>query len=342
VKNKGKFKTTEMVADYIYRGEELEKYSPWQMAMEQWKKVKRDVSGLNDNNKVVLFQSDHPQHESHCLVRKVKADRGQLYHKVIVNVIRRQQFVLDKELRQLWLLSLATSWRSHEDITGKSWEEESSISKGKMSVKAMSGLLENELSLMKQKQQKKKENNGVDTVQGATATAKSFGKQNDYSTMVEGEKEVSEVPGVVIGGENGANSVTAAQLAGLIPVTEEAECWYVIGSESELVLSRKEYCELKEKRRREDEEDNEQEVVANMSVQEMGKILEQWYASSRVLPNCNKEHKVAILVCVLSLAASFCKQDVPDFSMVVQGSGGTGKSKTVRVRVRTWDPNHNS
>ena len=137
-----------MVADYIYHGEELEKYSPWQMAVEQWKKVKRSVNGLNDNNKVVLFQMDHPQFESHCLVRKAKADRGQLYHKVIVNVIRRQQFVLNKELRELWLLSLATSWRSHKDFVGKSWEDECSTNKGKMSVKAMSGLLENELSLM--------------------------------------------------------------------------------------------------------------------------------------------------------------------------------------------------
>jgi hypothetical protein len=61
VKNRGKFKTTELVVDYIYRGEELERYSPWQMAVEQWKKVKRSVSRLNDNSKVVLFQSDHPQ-----------------------------------------------------------------------------------------------------------------------------------------------------------------------------------------------------------------------------------------------------------------------------------------
>jgi hypothetical protein len=135
VKSEGKFKTAQMVADYINRGPELESYSPWQMAVEQWKKVKRDVSGLNDSNKVVLFQSDHPQHESQCLVRKAKPDRGQLYHKVIVNVIRRQQFVLDEELRQLWLLSLATSWRSHKDFIGKSWEDECSINKGKMSVK---------------------------------------------------------------------------------------------------------------------------------------------------------------------------------------------------------------
>jgi hypothetical protein len=106
----------------------------------------------------------------------------------------------------------------------------------------------------------------------------------------------------VIGGENGANSVTAAQLAGLIPVTEETECSYVVGSESKLVLSKEEYYGLKEKRRREGEKNNEQEVAANVTVPEMGKILEQWYVSSTVLPKCNKEHKVAILVCVLSLA----------------------------------------
>jgi hypothetical protein len=239
VKNEGKFKTAEMVADYIYRGEELEKYSPWQMAVEQWKKVKRDMSGLNDSNKVVLFQMDHPQHDSHCLVRKAKADRGQLYHKVIVNVIRRQQFVLNKELRELWLLSLATSWRSHKDFVGKSWEDECSTNKGKMSVKAMSGLLENEPSLMKQKQQKKKENKVVDMVQEAAASGKSLRKQSEYkySTMVEGENQDNdESPALVIGGENGANSVTAAQLAGMIPVTEESECGWGVASVQRRVL----------------------------------------------------------------------------------------------------------
>ena len=55
VKNEGKFKTTELVADYIYRrGAELESYSPFQLAAEQWKKVKRNEQ-QQENAKVEMF-----------------------------------------------------------------------------------------------------------------------------------------------------------------------------------------------------------------------------------------------------------------------------------------------
>ena len=65
----------------------------------------------------------------------------------------------------------------------------------------------------------------------------------------------------------------------------------------------------------------------------MGKILEQWCLSSTVLPKCNREHKVvAVFVCVLPLAASFCGETAPDFSMVVQGSGGKTKSVIMAVK----------
>ncbi len=68
----------------------------------------------------------------------------------------------------------------------------------------------------------------------------------------------------------------------------------------------------------------------------MGKILKQWYMTSTVLPKCNREHKGAVLICVLSLATSFCKRATPDFSMVIQGSGGTGKTKSVIMAVKEF------
>jgi hypothetical protein len=121
VENKGKFKMDEIVADYIYRGAELERYSPRQMAAEQWKKAKRNEQ-QQENANAVVFLKNHPQYKSHWLVRKTKGIRGHNAENVIVNVIRRQQFILDEELRKVWLLSLATSWRSHKDFVGRSWK----------------------------------------------------------------------------------------------------------------------------------------------------------------------------------------------------------------------------
>lgn len=336
VKNEGKFKTTQMVADYIYRGAELESYSPWRLAAEQWKKVKKNEQ-QQENANAVMFLKNHPQYKSHWLVRKPKRMRGGNAEAVIVNVIRRQQFILDEELRRLWLLSLATSWRSHRDFVEKSWEDECNAGKMESSVKAMSELLENELSLMKQKQERKQGNDAVDVVQGAKSEKQGKNTQAEQHTMIEDEQEgnAESLP-LVVGGDNGANSVTAAKLAGLFPVVADEGYNYMIQAQSETVLSKEEYCKLKEKRQRDENQDEDEELAVQVSVQEMGKILEQWYVSSTVLPKCNKDHKVAVLVCVLSLAESFCKQDVPDFSMVVQGSGGTGKTKSVIMGVKEF------
>src|SRR4051812_25302695 len=100
VKNKGEFKTTEMVADYIYHREELEWYSPWQMAAEHWKKVKRSEH-QKENANAVRFLDNHPQYKSHWLVRKANRIRGHNAESVIVNVIRRQQFILERVERNV-------------------------------------------------------------------------------------------------------------------------------------------------------------------------------------------------------------------------------------------------
>jgi hypothetical protein len=270
MKNKGKFKIAETVTDYIYRGEELERCSPWQLAAEEWKKVKRNEQ-QQENANAVLFLKNHPQYKSHWLVRKPKRMRGGNAQVVIVNVIRRQQFILDDELREMWLLSLATSWRSHRDIVQKSWQSKCSAGKMESSVKGMSELLENELSLMKQKQEKKKGNDAVDVVQGAKADRKGKNKQAEQHTMIEDEEEgnAESLP-LVVGGENGANSVLAARLAGLIPVVADEGLNYVIQAQSEMVLSKEEHCELKGKREREERQDEDQELEVKVDVQEMG------------------------------------------------------------------------
>ncbi len=44
----------------------------------------------------------------------------------------------------------------------------------------------------------------------------------------------------------------------------------------------------------------------------------------------------AILVCILSLASSFCNQEALEFSMGIQGSGGTGMTKSVIMAVKEF------
>ena len=173
-----------------------------------------------------------------------------------------------------------------------------------------------------------------DTVQGADAEKGSRGKQNDNHTMVDDDKQDgTESPALIIGGENGANTVIAARLAGLVPVEEVTGSSNVAG---QVILSKEEFWKLKVQRQKEDGEDAEQELPKDVSLAEMGRIVEMWLVSSKVMPRCNVEHRVAIVECVLSLASSFCNQQVPDFSMVIQGSGGTGKTKSVIMGVKEF------
>jgi hypothetical protein len=62
--------------------------------------------------------------------------------------------------------------------------------------------------------------------------------------------------------------------------------------------------------------------------------LREWFRESGILERDNTEHKVAILVCFLFLSPVFCGQIADAFSMVIQGSGGTGKTMTVTSGVK--------
>ena len=57
-----------------------------------------------------------------------------------------------------------------------------------------------------------------------------------------------------------------------------------------------------------------------------------------MLPRCNAEQKAAIMLCTLSLASSLCNddKDVANFSAVIQGSGGTGKTQSVIMAVKEF------
>lgn len=132
-------------------------------------------------------------------------------------------------------------------------------------MKAMSEVLQNELSLMKQKQEKKMGNDAVDIVQGAKSEKKGQNKQAEQHTMIEDEKESSaESLPLVVGGENGLTSVVAAKLAGLFPVVADEGHNYVVKAQSEMVLSKVEYCVLKEKRQREEKQNEHEEFAVQV------------------------------------------------------------------------------
>jgi hypothetical protein len=91
MKNEGKFKLESSVMDYIYRGIELESYSPWLFAFEGWQKVKKEnYLELIDDENHVSFLTKHPDCKSHWLERKRKNKQRQnsMDISIIVNVIR--------------------------------------------------------------------------------------------------------------------------------------------------------------------------------------------------------------------------------------------------------------
>ncbi len=71
-------------------------------------------------------------------------------------------------------------------------------------------------------------------------------------------------------------------------------------------------------------------VLVQHKFGKMGQIAELWLATGKVLPKC----KLAILVCVQALASSFYKQGVSNFSMIIQGSRGTGKTRSIIMAVK--------
>ena len=68
----------------------------------------------------------------------------------------------------------------------------------------------------------------------------------------------------------------------------------------------------------------------------MAQLLTDWWVNSVTLRQCNLEHLAAISVCVLSLASSMSGAGRDPVSLVIQGSGGTGKSKSVIAAVKDF------
>ena len=343
VKNEGKFKPESSVIDYMYRGMELENHSLWLFAFEGWQKVKKenDLEHVDDENHV-SFLRKHPDYKSHWLERKRKNKQRQNSRDidVIVNVIRRKQFVVNDKLREIWLLSIATHWRTYADIASRNWKEYSEDNSEEIALIEMSKLLVNEMSLIYAKEDLD-ENRSIDDVDYVNEGNSRKNKHHmilEHRDSNDDEKLIS-----IIGGENGANAVMAGRIAGLIPVPSQS-----MRHEDELeknVGLRLSYDQFRamtnnaEKEAKQiDKEDEETELIG-LAKKEMSEILEDWLQQSTVLGRCNPEHKVAILTCVLYLADEFCEpceKMASDFSMVIQGSGGTGKTQSVICAVKEF------
>lgn len=84
--------------------------------------------------------------------------------------------------------------------------------------------------------------------------------------------------------------------------------------------------------------DDQDAPPARLPRNTMGHILAAWHDSSVALSSCNGEQRAAVYLAVLSLASA-CSEgsdDAAAFSAVVQGSGGTGKTRSVIQAVREF------
>lgn len=344
VKNEGKFKPESSVIDYMYRGIELENYSPWLFAFEGWQKVKKenDLEHVDDENHV-SFLTKHPDYKFHWLERKRKNKQRKNSREigVIVNVIRRKQFVVNDKLREIWLLSIATHWRTYVDIASRSWKHYSEDNSEDMAIIEMSKLLVNEMSLIHAKEDLD-ENSSVDNVDYVNDQSS---RKNKHHMILEHRDDNDDENLIsIIGGENGANAVMAGRIAGLIPVPSLSSMRHKDELEKDsLRLSYDQFRAMtnnntEKEAKQIDKKDDELELIG-LAKNEMSKILKDWLQQSTVLGRCNPEHKVAILTCVLYLADAFCEpcdKMASDFSMVIQGSGGTGKTQSIICAVKEF------
>ena len=230
-----------VVADYIYRGQMLDGYSPWQLVFEGYKKVKMeqgdDVGGEQHYNDGVaaagvgkgsskkkaaaagvLFMQDHPQHETHWLLKKAQTKRGK-HDSPMVNVTRKERFLVDKETQRIWVLTVATNWRSAQEVIDKNWDQEINDNESDAMV-AMTQLLSNSLAVRKKKQQRDENNGDDDEVDMVDASqpiaANRVGQQQQQQQQehevvhIVDEDADEQLFATSIGGESGASAVLSA------------------------------------------------------------------------------------------------------------------------------------
>ncbi len=200
----------------------------------------------------------------------------------------------------------------------------------------------NEMSLMKEKEDLDDENINVDDIDYIN---EGNAKNKKHHLILEQRNDDDDENLMnIIGGKNGANAVMAGRIAGLIPVAspnmrhEDED----LEKNNDLLLSYDQFKAMTnkdEEEAKETEKEEDEVELSGLAKEEMSEILEEWLQQTTVLGRSNQEHKVAILTCVLYLADAFCDHDertASDFSVVIQGSGGTGKTHSVICAVKEF------
>ncbi len=248
-----------VIKDYIYRGVKLDSLSPWEMKKQGWEKKKMSISdiaaaAMDDNNNNddddaptmgrvgVAFSREHPEHATHWMVQKKQKQRGKDIE-VLVHVTRKSSYLMDDEMQKLWVLSIATSWRSADEVLHKadSWNNNNNNHDDDANTDAMTAmkkLLRNELMML---QTRKMQADGVDVVDeqrdeekgdwvSATAPARTerLARHLEHKIVqtnaADGDDDEDDHLIVdSIGGESGASAVAAARCAGLIPRTMQEQ-----------------------------------------------------------------------------------------------------------------------
>lgn len=164
--------------------------------------------------------------------------------------------------------------------------------------------------------------------------------KKNLENMIEEQTEV--------GRETGDAAVVAARVCGLIPVLGkdadllEDEKMGEVEENGLVGMSYEDYREARKgivQNQAEDEADNVDENDQPPPRTEMyviAQAITRWVNTGETLLKSNTEHRVCIFTCVLHLAYAFCGVEREEFSMVVQGSGGTGKTMSIIVAVKEF------
>jgi hypothetical protein len=329
-----------VVNDYIFRGKELEDFSVWDLAHQRWQKYEIEAS-KKKKGKGVNFLDGHPESKTYWLFQK-EAKRGQEVEAEIVFIVRRKRYIKIDELREKFALCIAVPWRRLDDLEELQWDRVKERH-NRASVKALEKMLYYEMLIAMPSKRPKEQ-------QGDLVPEKTLGQRQPSENDKDDEREfsaISRVGTIVddleldslagIGGDKGAKAVRLANACGLIPSLNftRQDALLPIDFEEEFIMNWDTYSSLLPKKQ-EREADWVGEVEFFLEVRVAGSFVDFWYRNSPTLAQANCEHKAAIMPCILYLADCFCNISSTPFSLIVQGSGGTGKTMTVVKAVKEF------
>lgn len=353
------------LTSYMMRGHALDNESPYSLAKKGWTEEKKPEDDADDDDNHVSFLGDYSPER--WIVRKTKKDRDADKTKIVVNVVRRKVYVTDEKQQNTWAVGIATLWREAKELKDRSWSDFAAQNPDRLYVIEMSKLLQNEI-LLSQKDTKKMEEEGDIINKGDEQKTKKSSKKakkkmdaaSKYDVMTDMRTEkrldADKDMEVVVGGERGHAAVVAGRIAGLIPREQHKQVIERMDEEEDdddeeeaaagpFALDFDSYKEVKppvEKMKDnvadDDDKDDGNAYLEVVKLEDMVDIVNKWTVSCKEFAEGNPEHKGALLTAMLYLADVLMgsKLQPTPFSLVVQGSGGTGKTMTVLHGVKNF------